>query len=93
MVIVIGGDLGIGWFVSVLFVVEGVEVVVIVYKVFEEDIDGEYIVKDIERVLFGKCKVRVIRIDLGYDDNCKLMIDVVVKEFGCIDVFVNNVFE
>ncbi|XP_024376055.1 glucose and ribitol dehydrogenase isoform X1 [Physcomitrium patens] len=91
--IVTGGDSGIGRSVSVLFAAEGAEAVVIVYKAPEEDIDGEHTVKDIERVSLGKCKARVIRTDLGHDDNCKLTIDAVVKEFGRIDVLVNNASE
>lgn len=93
MAIVTGGDSGIGRSVSVLFAAEGAEAVILVYKAAEEDVDGDLTVKEIERVSKGKCKAKSIRMDLGFDDNCRNVVDTVMKEFGRIDVLVNNASE
>jgi NAD(P)-dependent dehydrogenase (short-subunit alcohol dehydrogenase family) len=74
----------------VLFAAEGAAAVTLVYKAKEEDVDGELTVKEIQRVSKGKCRAKAIRTDLGHDDNCKQVVDTVIKEFGRIDVLVNN---
>jgi NAD(P)-dependent dehydrogenase (short-subunit alcohol dehydrogenase family) len=91
--IVTGGDSGIGRSVCVLFAAEGADAVVLVYKATDEDVDADLTVKEIKRVSNGKTKAKAIRADLGKDENCKYVVDTVVKEFGRIDVLVNNASE
>ena len=76
-----------------LFAAEGAAAVTLVYKAKEEDVDGELTVKEIQRVSKGKCRAKAIRTDLGHDDNCKQVVDTVMKEFGRIDILVNNASE
>lgn len=93
MAIVTGGDSGIGRSVCVLFAAEGAEAVVLVYKATDEDVDADLTVREIKRVSNGKTKAKAIRADLGKDENCQYVVDTVVKEFGRIDVLVNNASE
>lgn len=93
MVLVIGGDLGIGWVVCYCYVFEGVSVVFIYVKGWED--------KDVDEILclFYEVKIKDVKdfimivIDLGFEENCKRIVDEVVNVFGCIDVFVNCVVE
>ena len=87
-----GGDSGIGRSVCCLFAAEGAQVA-FVYKGGPEDQDAEVTKKEVERISKGKCKAMAIALDLGYDENCKKIVDAVVKQYGRIDILVNNAAE
>ena len=87
-----GGDSGIGRSVCCLFAAEGAQVA-FVYKGGPEDQDAEVTKKEVERISKGKCKAMAIALDLGYDENCKKIVDDVVKQYGRIDILVNNASE
>ena len=82
--IITGGDSGIGRAVAVLYAKEGADVV-IVY--FDEDADAEETAAAVEK--YGR-KALQIRTDLAKEENCKDVIDRTLKEFGKLDILVNN---
>ncbi|WJY26607.1 MULTISPECIES: SDR family oxidoreductase [Sporosarcina] len=81
-----GGDSGIGRAVAVAFAKEGADVA-IAYLSEDEDVDADKTVKLIEQY-GGKAWKR--RIDISDEENCETLIEDVVKEFGGLDVLVNN---
>lgn len=85
--IVTGGDSGIGRAVAIGFAKEGADVAVIYLK---QDEDAEETKKYIEQE--GR-KCLLIPGDIGEEGTCKLIIDKVVKEFGKIDILINNAAE
>ncbi|KAJ9538721.1 hypothetical protein OSB04_031454 [Centaurea solstitialis] len=91
--LVTGGDSGIGRAVCYCFAKEGATVAFTYVKGYEE--------KDAEDTLdiINKSKVSdssnpiAIPVDLGYEKNCKNVVDEVVGKYGRIDVLVNNAAE
>jgi NAD(P)-dependent dehydrogenase (short-subunit alcohol dehydrogenase family) len=79
-----GADSGIGKACALLFANEGADVA-IVY--LDEDDDANDTKKKIEE--YGR-KCLLIRGDLRKEDFCKEAIDKAIKEFGRIDVLINN---
>jgi NAD(P)-dependent dehydrogenase (short-subunit alcohol dehydrogenase family) len=79
-----GADSGIGKACALLFAKQGADVA-IVY--LDEDDDANDTKKQIEE--YGR-KCLLIRGDLRKEDFCKQAIDKAVKEFGRIDVLINN---
>jgi NAD(P)-dependent dehydrogenase (short-subunit alcohol dehydrogenase family) len=85
--IITGGDSGIGRAVAVLFAKEGVDRILLVYTEKEQ--------KDAEETkkLLGDTKVILMPIDIGSPDPCKEIAETAAKEFGHIDLLVNNAGE
>lgn len=87
VILISGGDSGIGKAVSLAFANEGGNVAII-YK--EEDKDALETKKLIEEY-GGKCLL--IRGDIGEKDFCKEAVQRTIDEFGRLDILVNNAAE
>ncbi|KAK9761152.1 hypothetical protein K7432_014152 [Basidiobolus ranarum] len=88
--IVTGGDSGIGRSVATLYAMEGATGIAIVYLPREEE-DAQETKKRIEEQ--SNCKVLLLTQDVGYEKNCEEIISTVYREFGKIDILVNNASE
>lgn len=82
--IITGGDSGIGRAVAVAYAKEGADVAIVYLN---EDEDADKTAKLIEG--YGQ-KALKIATDLSDDENCQDVVDQVMKEFGQINVVVNN---
>ncbi|MBX7174596.1 MAG: SDR family oxidoreductase [Pyrinomonadaceae bacterium] len=80
-----GGDSGIGRAVSVLFAREGANIAIIYLK--EEEEDAQQTARHIE--IEGR-KALLIPGDVSNSDFCKKAVEKTVKEFGKLDILVNN---
>lgn len=87
VILITGGDSGIGRATSLAFANEGAWVV-IVYK--EEDTDAQE-TKTMVESLGGKCLL--IRGDIGNKDVCSMIVNKTIKSFGKINVLINNAGE
>ncbi|XP_047152454.1 glucose and ribitol dehydrogenase-like [Vigna umbellata] len=88
--VVTGGDSGIGRAVCNLFSLEGATVI-FTYVKGQEDIDARDTLEMIRKAKSADAKdPMAIAVDLGYEQNCKSVVDQVVNAYGCIDVLVNN---
>ncbi|XP_027933319.1 NADPH-dependent aldehyde reductase 1, chloroplastic-like [Vigna unguiculata] len=88
--VVTGGDSGIGRAVCNLFSLEGATVI-FTYVKGQEDIDARDTLEIIRKGKSGDAKEPMaIAVDLGYEENCKRVVDEVINAYGCIDVLVNN---
>ncbi|PZD95780.1 NAD(P)-dependent oxidoreductase [Paenibacillus sambharensis] len=85
--IITGGDSGIGHAAAIAYAKEGADVA-IVY--LDEEKDAQSTKKRIEEL--GK-RCLLISGDLGDESFCKKVIDQVIKEFGKLDILVNNAAE
>lgn len=83
--VITGADSGIGQAVAVAFAKEGADVVVAFYS--EQD-DAGITVKMVEN--YGKRCV-LVKCDLKQEQSAKQVVDTALKEFGHIDVLVNNI--
>lgn len=84
--IITGGDSGIGKAIAIAFAREGADVL-ISYLSDQEDQDAE----DSARwVLEAGQKGVLVKGDIRKESHCKKIIDTAVKEFGQIDILVNN---
>lgn len=83
--IITGGDSGIGRAVAALYAREGADVTIIYLK--EEEVDAQETKKMVEKE--GK-ECLTLALDLMEFDNCKKAVDLHVKQFGRIDILVNN---
>ncbi|KAK7391986.1 hypothetical protein VNO78_20412 [Psophocarpus tetragonolobus] len=93
MALISGGDSGIGRAVCNLFALEGASVAFTYVKGSEEK-DARESVEMIKRGKSRDAKDPIaIGADLGYDENCKRVVDEVVAAYGCIDILVNNAAE
>ncbi|KAL8235220.1 hypothetical protein R6Q59_021320 [Mikania micrantha] len=91
--VVTGGDSGIGRAVCYLFAVEGATVA-FTYVKGQEDKDARETLKIISEAKTQDSKEPIaIATDLGYDADCKSVVDEVVGSYGCIDILVNNAGE
>jgi NAD(P)-dependent dehydrogenase (short-subunit alcohol dehydrogenase family) len=84
-----GGDSGIGRSVVIMMAMEGVDGITIVHRE-HEDKDAKNTVKEAEK---HGAKVNLQAGDLGERDFCKKAIESHIKEFGTIDILVNNASE
>lgn len=84
-----GGDSGIGRSVVVMMAMEGVDGITIVYKE-HEDKDAKDTAKEAEK---HGAKINLVAGDLREREFCKKAIDSHVKEFGALDILVNNASE
>ena len=82
--LITGGDSGIGRAVAVLFAREGADVAI---AYLNEDPDAEETQRLVEEE--GRTCL-VIASDLSREVNCRRMVSKVVKQFGRIDILVNN---
>lgn len=96
MALVTGGDSGIGRSVCRYFVLEGATVAFTHVK-SEEDKDADATLKmlmeDKKSINSGAKDPIAIPADLGLEENCKRVVDEVVKTYGHIDILVNNAAE
>ncbi|KAI9099055.1 hypothetical protein K1719_024822 [Acacia pycnantha] len=91
--LITGGDSGIGRAVCNLFALEGATVA-FTYVKGHEDKDAKDTLEMIKKAKTGDAKDPIaIPADLGFDDNCKKVVDEVVKSFGRIDILINNAAE
>jgi len=92
--LVTGGDSGIGRAVGVLFTREGATVAFTYVKNAEEK-DAEDTINLLKGYKTDGAVGDPIAIpcDLGFDEECKKVVDEVVKKYGRIDVLVNNAAE
>ncbi|XP_027364876.1 NADPH-dependent aldehyde reductase 1, chloroplastic-like [Abrus precatorius] len=88
-----GGDSGIGRAVCNLFALEGATVA-FTYVKGHEDKDARDTLEMIKKVKTTDAKdPMAIPADLGFDENCKRVVDEVVNAYGHIDVLINNAAE
>ncbi|PWA58574.1 Glucose/ribitol dehydrogenase [Artemisia annua] len=91
--LVTGGDSGIGRAICYCFAKEGATIA-FTYVKGDEDKDAEDTLNIINNSKISHSSEPIaIPVDLGYEKNCKIVIDKVVGKYGCIDVFVNNAAE
>ncbi|KAF7817890.1 NADPH-dependent aldehyde reductase 1, chloroplastic-like [Senna tora] len=91
--LITGGDSGIGRAVCNLFALEGASVA-FTYVKGQEDKDAKDTLEIIKKAKGEDAKdPMAIPADLGYDENCKKVVDEVVKGFGRIDILINNAAE
>ncbi|XVF06115.1 hypothetical protein REPUB_Repub06bG0020000 [Reevesia pubescens] len=91
--LVTGGDSGIGRAVCLCFVREGATVA-FTYVKSQEDKDAEDTLEMLKKDKTQDAKdTLAISADLGFDKNCKKVVDEVVNAFGRIDILVNNAAE
>ncbi|XP_010278084.1 PREDICTED: glucose and ribitol dehydrogenase [Nelumbo nucifera] len=91
--LVTGGDSGIGRAVCYCFAREGATVA-FTYVKGQEDKDAQDTLQMITKAKTGEVKDPIaIAADLGFDENCKRVVDRVVNAFGRIDILVNNAAE
>ncbi|XP_074311556.1 NADPH-dependent aldehyde reductase 1, chloroplastic-like isoform X2 [Silene latifolia] len=91
--LVTGGDSGIGRAVCHCFAQEGATIAFTYVKGHEDKDarDTRQIIKSAS--VSGAMDPIAIPTDLGYDDNCRQVVDEVVNAFGRIDILVNNAAE
>ncbi|XP_065854512.1 NADPH-dependent aldehyde reductase 1, chloroplastic-like [Euphorbia lathyris] len=91
--VVTGGDSGIGRAVCQCFALEGATVA-FTYVKAQEDKDADDTLNILKKAKTPDAKDPIaIPADLGFDDNCKKVVDEVVNAYGRIDILVNNAAE
>ncbi|XP_061348514.1 NADPH-dependent aldehyde reductase 1, chloroplastic-like [Gastrolobium bilobum] len=91
--VVTGGDSGIGRAVCNLFALEGATVI-FTYVKGQEDKDARDTLEMIKKAKTADAKdPMAIPADLGFDENCKRVVDEIVNAYGRIDILVNNAAE
>ncbi|KAL0388641.1 UNVERIFIED_CONTAM: Glucose and ribitol dehydrogenase [Sesamum radiatum] len=91
--LITGGDSGIGRAVCYLFAKEGATVA-FTYVKDQEEQDAHDTLQKITELKATDAKDPVaIPADLGYDENCKRVVEEAVKNYGKIDILVNNAAE
>lgn len=91
--LITGGDSGIGRAVCNLFALEGATVA-FTYVKGQEDKDAKDTLEMMKKAKTADAKdPMAIPADLGFDENCKEVVDEVVKAYGRIDVLINNAAE
>lgn len=91
--LVTGGDSGIGRAVCHCFAQEGATVAFTHVKA-QEDKDAKDTLEMLKKAKTSDAKdPMAVAADLGFDENCKKVVEEVVKAFGRIDILVNNAAE
>ncbi|CAI9757582.1 unnamed protein product [Fraxinus pennsylvanica] len=91
--VVTGGDSGIGRAVCLCFALEGATVA-FTYVKGDEDKDAADTLGMLKEAKHSDAKdPMAIPADLGYDENCKGVVEVVVNNYGRVDILVNNAAE
>ncbi len=86
VVLITGGDSGIGRAVAVCYAKEGADVV-ISYLSIEEKEDAQKTLEEIEKT--GQKGLAIVG-DIQDENHCKLLIDETFKKFGKLDILINN---
>ncbi|XP_041016515.1 NADPH-dependent aldehyde reductase 1, chloroplastic-like [Juglans microcarpa x Juglans regia] len=91
--LVTGGDSGIGRAVCYCFALEGATVAFTFVK-NQEDKDAQETLHMIKKSKTHDAKEPIaIPADLGFDENCRMVVEEVVSAYGRIDILVNNAAE
>ncbi|XP_009769381.1 NADPH-dependent aldehyde reductase 1, chloroplastic-like [Nicotiana tabacum] len=91
--LVTGGDSGIGRAVCHCFALEGATVA-FTYVKSQEEKDAQETLGLLRQAKAADAKdPMAVPTDLGFDDNCKKVVDEVVNSYGRIDILVNNAAE
>lgn len=91
--LITGGDSGIGRAVCYSFALEGATVA-FTYVKGHEDKDAQDTLASLQKAKADDARDPIaIPTDLGYDENCLMVVNEVVNAFGRIDVLVNNAAE
>lgn len=91
--LVTGGDSGIGRAVCYSFILEGATVA-FTYVKSQEDKDAQDTLQILKKDKSADARdPMAIPADLGFDENCKKVVDEVVNAYGRIDILVNNAAE
>ncbi|KAI4345588.1 hypothetical protein L6164_012695 [Bauhinia variegata] len=91
--LVTGGDSGIGRAVCLAFAMEGATVA-FTYVKGQEDKDKDDTLQMLREANSSDAKDPIaIAADIGFDANCEEVVNLVVREYGCIDILVNNAAE
>ncbi|OIT30923.1 PREDICTED: glucose and ribitol dehydrogenase homolog 1-like [Nicotiana attenuata] len=91
--LVTGGDSGIGRAVCHCFALEGATVA-FTYVKSQEEKDAQDTLELLRQAKAPDAKdPMAVPTDLGFDDNCKKVVDEVVNSYGRIDILVNNAAE
>jgi len=85
--LITGGDSGIGRAVSILFAKEGADVAIVYLNEHE---DAEETKRQVEQ---EGCRALLIPGDIGDESFCQNVVEQVVKEFGGLDILINNAAE
>jgi NAD(P)-dependent dehydrogenase (short-subunit alcohol dehydrogenase family) len=91
--LVTGGDSGIGRAVCLIFAKEGATVAFTYVKGVEDRDKDDTLKMLLEAKTSDAEEPLAIAADIGYDENCKQVVELVVKEYGHIDILVNNAAE
>ncbi|CAN1807551.1 Glucose and ribitol dehydrogenase [Linum perenne] len=91
--LVTGGDSGIGRSVCLHFALEGATVAFTYIKGVEDKDKDDTLVMLLEAKTIGAKDPLAIAADIGFDDNFRKLVDLVVNEYGRIDILVNNAAE
>ncbi|CAN1807553.1 Glucose and ribitol dehydrogenase [Linum perenne] len=87
------GDSGIGRSVCLHFALEGATVAFTYIKGVEDKDKDDTLVMLLEAKTIGAKDPLAIAADIGFDDNFRKLVDLVVNEYGRIDILVNNAAE
>ncbi|XP_009772647.1 glucose and ribitol dehydrogenase-like [Nicotiana tabacum] len=91
--LVAGGDSGIGRAVCHCFALEGATVA-FTYVKSQEEKDAQDTLEILRKAKAADAmEPMAVATDLGFDDNCKKVVDEVVNSYGRIDILVNNAAE
>ncbi|XP_010528871.1 PREDICTED: glucose and ribitol dehydrogenase homolog 1 isoform X2 [Tarenaya hassleriana] len=91
--LIAGGDSGIGRAVCHCFALEGATVA-FTYVKGQEEKDAQDTLQMLKEAKTDEAKDPIsIATDLGFDENCKRVVDEVVNAYGRIDVLINNAAE
>ncbi|GFP83999.1 glucose and ribitol dehydrogenase homolog 1 [Phtheirospermum japonicum] len=91
--LVTGGDSGIGRAVCYIFAHEGATVA-FTYVAGQEEKDAKDTLKKLQELKAPDAKDPIaLPADVGFDENCKVLVDQVVSSYGRIDILVNNAAE
>ncbi|KAI3469533.1 hypothetical protein Pfo_026196 [Paulownia fortunei] len=91
--LVTGGDSGIGRAVCYYFALEGATVA-FTYVQGQEEKDAKDTLKKIQELKAPDAKDPIaLPADVGFDENCKMVVEEVVNNYGRVDILVNNAAE
>ncbi|EHJ00112.1 3-oxoacyl-(acyl-carrier-protein) reductase [Clostridium sp. DL-VIII] len=82
--IITGGDSGIGKAVAIAYAYQGADVVIVYYNETKDAENTKKIIDGLER------KCTLINGDIGDSNFCDSVLDKVIKEYGKLDILVNN---